>query len=124
VIESANMSTGSIFSHRGWNRLVIVIAATYMIVIACLVFHERRTINPFDQFDNRRPSGYVFWHWSASTYKDGHVNAHWLVPRVGVVIEAMLLPPIAFAGVVYSILWIHRGFRLSRQSSPVTRAEK
>src|SRR6266702_1264621 len=105
----------SIFAHKGWNRLVIVAAATYIIVIACLVFYERSTINPFDQFENRRPAGYVFWRWSASTYRDGSVDAHWLVPRVGVVTEAMLLPPIAFAAIVYSILWIHRGFRMSRE---------
>jgi hypothetical protein len=110
------MSTGSIFSHKGWNRLVIIVAATYIIVIACLVFHERSTINVFDQFDSR-PGGYVFWAWSASAFLD--TGAHRLVPRIGFIIQAMLFPPIAFAAIVYSILWIQRGFRMSRQSSPM-----
>ena len=102
----------SVFAHKGWNRLVIVVAVTYMITIACFVFYERSTINVFDQFDSRA-SGYVFWGWSASAYLGS--GAHRLVPRTSFIAKAMLLSPIAFAAIMYSIFWIHRGFRMSRR---------
>ena len=104
----------SIFAHKGWNRLVIVLAVAYIILIACIVFYERSTINVFDKFDHR-PEGHVSWGWSASTYLD--TGAYRLVPRAAFITEVMFLPPIAFAAIVYSILWIHRGFRISRQPS-------
>jgi len=44
---------GSVFGHKGWNRLVIVIAVAYMIVTACFVFYECSTIHVFDQFGSR-----------------------------------------------------------------------
>jgi hypothetical protein len=80
----------------------------------CLVVHERGTINVFDQFD-RSPAGYVFWGWSASAYLD--TGKYRLVPRVGFISEVMFLPLIAFALIVYSVLWIHRGFRMPRHPS-------
>jgi len=113
-VSNAPHHRDSIFSHKGWNRVVIVVAAAYVIVIACLVAHERSTINVFDQFDHR-PAGYAYWGWSASAYVS--TAQYHLRPRVGFIAELMFLPPLAFAVIVYSTLWIYRGFRLSTQTS-------
>jgi hypothetical protein len=103
----------STISYKGWNRLVIVVAVAWIIVVACLVIHERSTINVFDQFDHQ-PAGYVYWVWSAKAFLTG---GHRLMPRVSYIAEVMLLPPVAFAFLVYSTLWICRGFRPSGHSS-------
>jgi hypothetical protein len=93
------MSTHSLFSHKGWNRLVAVVVAAYIIVIASLVVHERSTINTFDVFDQLKPN-YVFWGWSATAFLDKGKRV--LKPRTGVIAEVMLLPPLAFVAVVYA----------------------
>ena len=108
-MSNAQQSHESIFSHKGWNRLVVVLAAAYIVVIVCLVIRERSTINPFHQYDLRLPHVYTSWSWSASALR--------LQPRVDFIAEVMFFPPVALALAVYSVLWIHRGFRLSRQSS-------
>jgi hypothetical protein len=78
-VPNAHHHRESIFSHKGWNRLIIVVTAAYMIVIACLVAYERSTINVFDQFDHR-PAGYIYWGWSASAYLS--TSQYHLQPRV------------------------------------------
>jgi len=113
-VSNAHHHRDSVFSHKGWNRLVIVVAAAYMIVIACLVAYERSTINVFDQFD-QKPKGYTYWGWSASAYLDR--SQHRLEPRMSFIAEVAFLPPLAFALVVYSILWIYRGFHISKITS-------
>jgi hypothetical protein len=111
---SSAQQTYSVFRHTGWNRIVIVVAVIYIIAVAFLVIREHSRINVFDQFD-RFPLGYTFWAWSASAFLD--TGEHRLVPRIGFISEVMFLPPIAFAFIVYSGLWIYQGFRVSRQPS-------
>jgi hypothetical protein len=113
-VANTHQSQRNVFSHAGWNRLVIVVAVAYVIVVACLVIRERSTINPFDQFDHW-PPGYVFWRWSAKAFLD--TGEHHLVPRVGFIAKVMFLPPLAFALLVYAALWIYHGFRISGRSS-------
>ena len=111
---STTQQIHSVFRHTGWNRIVIVVAVTYIIAVASLVIREHGSINVFDQFD-RFPRGYTFWAWSASAFLD--TGEHRLVPRIGFISEVMFLPPIAFAFIVYSGMWIYQGFRTSRQPS-------
>ena len=113
-MSSTKQKSDSIFRHKGGNRLVVIVALAYIIVVAFLIVRERTGINVFDQFD-RSPPRYTFWGWSASAYLD--TSEGLLVPRYGFISAVLLLPPMAFAFVVYSALWIYRGFRVSRQPS-------
>ena len=114
AMSSTQQKSDSIFRHKGWNRLVVIVALAYVMVVAFLIVRERTGINVFDQFD-RPPPRYAFWGWSASAFLD--TGEHRLVPRASFISAVLLLPPVAFAFVVYSVLWIHRGFRASRQLS-------
>ena len=109
-MPNAHQSHHKVFSHTGWNRLVIVVAVAYIIVVACLVIYERSTINVFDQFD-RRLAGYVFWGWSTEAFLNDEYH---LVPRMGFIAKVRFLPPLAFALLVYAARWIIAGFRTKK----------
>jgi hypothetical protein len=92
---------------KGWNRLVIVVCSAWCLFVLFAIIHEYLGINIYEQFVDRSPSRYDFWHWypyiDASSYK--------LVPKIGYISMVMFLPPLIFGGVVYSTLWVFRGFR-------------
>jgi hypothetical protein len=102
------------FTYKGWNRLVIALCAAYFILIVFLVIHEHGVINVFDQFD-KISHHYQFWVWSPPEVLSA--SEHHLQPRIGFIAALMILPPLAFAGAVYSTLWVYRGFRTSHESA-------
>jgi hypothetical protein len=86
---------------------VIVLSAAYFIVILFSVIHEHGVINVFDQFD-KTPHHYHFWAWSPPEVLSA--SEHHLRPRFGFLTALIILPPLAFAGAIYSALWVCLGF--------------
>jgi hypothetical protein len=59
---------------------------------------------------------YQFWVWSLPELLSA--SEHHLRPRIGFIAALMILPPLAFAGAVYSALWVYQGFRASPSIRP------
>ena len=107
-MSTAEHHRESPFAHKGWNRLVIVLCAAYLIVIVFLVIYERTTINHFDQFD-KTPPDYQFWVWSPPGMPSA--SEHHLKPHFEFIAALITLPPLALAAGIYSVLWVYQGFR-------------
>jgi hypothetical protein len=87
-------------------------------VILFSVIHKHGVINMFEQFD-KTLHHYHFWVWLPPEVVSA--SEHHLRPRIGLIATLMILPPLAFAGAVYSVLWVYRAFRTAaggRRSAP------
>jgi len=98
---------------RGWNRLLIVLSAIYVLSVGAAVVSEKRAINIFEQFDTV-PKNHQFWEWSPPRWSPmDHLSDSRLSLKAEVVALIVLIPPLALFGLVHSSLWIYRGFKQS-----------
>ena len=96
---------------KGSRRLLIVLSMLWFIAASVFVVVERKSINPFDQFD-KKPAQYMFWQWSPIDLLQSQAQQQRkLVPRLAPIVGVYVIPLGCLWFLVWSFGWVREGFR-------------